>query len=214
MAKVSIHRALQLVKSLTQRIDREISEASFMGVTRGADNVVVIPERTTKNKDALLVQFTGELKSINDMIAIRELVKTRIAQSNAVTKITVNAQEITVQQAIEMKQSIQSKEVLLSALIRQRALAVQNYVRLSDEVERYTTQRLETLNGKQSTVKATAEDEKLARKAAENTYQPMYIDPLGLNDVIDQLTKEIDDFKSDIDATLSESNARTEIEIN
>jgi hypothetical protein len=42
---------------------------------------------------------------------------------------------------------------------------------------------------------------------------PSIVDPLGLADVIRNLETEIEDFKSNVDFVLSESNARTEVEI-
>lgn len=42
---------------------------------------------------------------------------------------------------------------------------------------------------------------------------PSIVDPLGLADRIRSLESEIEDFKSNVDFVLSESNAKTEVEI-
>ncbi|AQN32602.1 hypothetical protein BCP12_202 [Bacillus phage BCP12] len=44
-------------------------------------------------------------------------------------------------------------------------------------------------------------------------YEPHLVDPLALRKEIDELTERITKFKLDVDVVLSESNAKTELEL-
>jgi len=213
MAKISIHRALQQVKTLTSRIEDQINQSQFIGVVRGNDKVVVFPQRGTKSADELTTQFKAEYQSITDLIKKREDIKTKIAESNAVTKVLVNNVEVTVQRAIEMKKTMEFKKSLFSTLLQRRNSAALIFNKFKDDVEKTRENSLNVLNGKQANVKVSQDDIDLVTRSAKAQFDPSYIDPLNIDETIIALQKEITDFEDDIDATLSESNAKTEIDV-
>lgn len=213
MAKISIHRALQQVKTLSSRIEDQLRQSQFIGVVRGADKVVVFPQRGTKTASDLDVQFKSEFQSITDLITKREDIKTKIAESNAVTKVQINGKEVTVQRAIEMKKTMEFKTTLLETLLRRRNDAAMIFNKFKDEVEKTKENSLSVLNGKQANVKVSEADIDLVTRTAKAQFDPAFVDPLNIDEQINTLQKEITDFCDDIDATLSESNAKTEIEV-
>ena len=213
MAKISIHRALQQVKTLSSRIEDQLRQSQFIGVVRGADKVVVFPQRGTKTASDLDVQFKSEFQSITDLITKREDIKTKIAESNAVTKVQINGKEVTVQRAIEMKKTMEFKTTLLETLVRRRNDAAMIFNKFKDEVEKTKENSLSVLNGKQANVKVSEADIDLVTRTAKAQFDPSFVDPLNIDEQINILQKEITDFCDDIDATLSESNAKTEIDV-
>lgn len=213
MAKISIHRALQQVKTLSSRIEDQLRQSQFIGVVRGADKVVVFPQRGTKTASDLDVQFKSEFQSITDLITKREDIKTKIAESNAVTKVQINGKEVTVQRAIEMKKTMEFKTTLLETLVRRRNDAAMIFNKFKDEVEKTKENSLSVLNGKQANVKVSEADIDLVTRTAKAQFDPAFVDPLNIDEQINILQKEITDFCDDIDATLSESNAKTEINV-
>ena len=208
MEKITITRGLAELKLLDQRIQKEISTAVFMDVYQ---------DRSSKVLKTQMVRADFEKKAKSDFDSIAALVKRRnaikgkILLSNAMTKVSIAKVEMSVAEAIDMKGAIRYEQAMLARMKHNMQViktdVENNRVKVNATVEAMMTQALG--NDK----KASGDEwDKIAKPFIEaNEYK--IVDPMGLQNWIDWSEKMIDGFLSEVDFVLSESNARTEIEI-
>ncbi len=150
-------------------------------------------------------------QAFNAQVANRQAIKAAIIQSNATTTVSVNGTKMTVAEAIERKQSYQRKSELLHNLRKQFADASKKQEVHNEKVAERLDAMLAANLGKDSKVK-DSEYEAIARPFLDKN-EVKILDPLGILNVIEKLDAEVTGFYSEVDLVLSESNARTEIEV-
>lgn len=207
--KYSIHRGLGELKTLEKRINKEISSARFIGFKKNS---------ATKEYNTGLVseEFEAQAKSISD--SIKDLInrkkkfKEAIVNSNAVTKVTIGTEEMTVASAIERKESIQYEKQLLQQMVSQYNQAITTVQKQNDKVENAIDDKISVMLGGENASK----NSDMVKTFGENYRKENgwdVIDPLGLKAIIDELDDSITTFENEVDVVLSESNATTFIEI-
>lgn len=207
--KYSIHRGLGELKTLEKRINKEINSARFIGFKKNS---------ATKEYNTGLVseEFEAQAKSISD--SIKDLInrkkkfKEAIVNSNAVTKVTIGIEEMTVASAIERKESIQYEKQLLQQMVSQYTQAITTVQKQNDKVENAIDDKISVMLGGENASK----NSDMVKTFGENYRKENgwdVIDPLGLKAIIDELDDSITTFENEVDVVLSESNATTFIEI-
>ncbi|MGN7408824.1 hypothetical protein [Sporosarcina sp. SAFN-010] len=203
---MSIHRALAELKTLNDRIAKSIQEADFIATDRKSAHKI----NGLSIEDYEKTIQAGFDKSMS-LIERRNQIKEAVVQSNAVTQVTVAEETMTVAKAIERKTSIQHEESLLAAMVSARRKAINRLTMENDTL----TQRLESylteILGKKENAKK--EEVELHTKSFMERNEFVLFDPLNLNKRIDELEESISNFKTEVDAVLSESNAVTQISI-
>ena len=208
MDKMTVTRALAELKLLGSRIEKEIGAANFVAIYQNRADVIV-PFGGTK------AEFEKSAKAahqrITDLIARHRRIKSAVLTSNARTSVKIGKSEYSVTEAIARKNSIEHEKMLLEKMKAQHgkcAADMENHrVNLDSRVEALLKQNL----GVDKKADAGTWDA-IAKPFIEQNETRM-ADPIGIRDKIDALDRDIDEFLKDVDFTLSESNARTEIEI-
>lgn len=201
---ISVTRALAQIKTLDARI-ATASGKSFItfavnGKAQGGSPVADV-ER----------QLKANLQSVQDMIQERSKLKSAVVASNAVTKVTIAGVDMTVAQAIERKASIQQEQFLLTNLIAQRRRVTADVEGTNRDVKQRLDKLIETAVGKDRKVDQ-AEVEAITEPFLKQN-QAQYVDPLGIDALIEKMEAEISGFLSEVDYSLSESNAVTTVEV-
>lgn len=208
--KISVTRALATLTKIEGKIEKRIDQLNTVQIAKGTDDNRAIPGSLVSVAD-FEASAKADFQGLQDLLAVRDELKAKVVQSNAVTLVTVGNKEMTVAQAIEGKRTIVYKELLLSKLKSQYNLAQK---RLDKEVADFET-KLEQARAPYISRDKAPDPEQI--KTVEGPTRlmstPSIVDPLGLADKIRNLETEIEDFKSNVDFVLSESNARTEVEI-
>ena len=156
----------------------------------------------------------ADYNKASDLIARRNAIKRGVVLSNAVTTVTVGKDTYTVAEAIEMKNhGVEFKEALYSTMLNQYQKAQSEILKnngdsLNEKAESYVIGIYGNREGKTDT-----DDFKKAKQDFIDSNSYELVDPLKIKEKLDSLEKEISEFKAEIDATLSTSNALTEIEI-
>lgn len=202
----SIHRCLTELKLLDDKINKAVYKR-FIGYKKNSAN----GEYNTHDSDE---DFTKLVQSNYDTVIAyinrRKQIKEAVVNSNAKTIVTIAGKEYTVASAIERKKSIKYEEELLHQLRVQYANSLRtvndNNERMENNLDKQISQMVGSDNSKNDDISTFAE---FYRK--QNGYT--LLDPLKLKDKIDILEKEIQDFNSEVDCVLSESNAITMVEI-
>jgi hypothetical protein len=207
--KMTVHKALAELKIIDDRINKAIQESTFCIANKHSNEKI---KGVSIDEVKKIIQ--GGYDKSRDLISRRNAIKRAVVLSNAVTKVKVGDAEYTVAEAIEMKNhGVTFKEYLMNTMIgqyksAQAVILKENGTDLEKRAEQYVTGLYGSKEGKTNTDDFEKTKQDFMRA---NTYE--LIDPLSILDKISTLEKEITDFKVEIDAALSVSNAITEIEI-
>ena len=204
--RMSVHRALAELKLLNSKVERELANGVFVLANRTTNRA--IKGHTLAEVNA---ELTGNFDRVKALISNRGKIKSAIVLSNANTFVQIAGEELTVAEAIEKKSSIQLRKNFLTVLKRQ-------YVQNNTVVEKENDQLPSKLETYLSSVlgektNRTASDVALHTKVFEDNNRFELIDPRKISVYIRTLEKEIDDFETQVDYVLSESNALTHIEV-
>ncbi|MFP9035506.1 hypothetical protein, partial [Enterococcus faecalis] len=137
--------------------------------------------------------------------------KASLIKSNAETIVEIGSRKMTVAEAIEAKRSMELKAQLLANMRKQFHAAT---VKFNTQKAQFDAKYERLQDSMATRDKKTSEDEvKMQLNLLELKNTPFLIDPLGLEKLIKQHDEEYQDFATNVDFVLSESNASTFIEV-
>lgn len=206
MKKLSIHRALTELKVLNLRIETATNEVSAVVANRKSNrkmNGVDIQEYEK--------QMQASYDKVVGLISYRNKIKALVVQSNASTKVIVGKEEMTVAEAIERKQSIQYEKNLLEIMQHQYRSTINTVAKENDALPAKLETYLINILGNKD--KQSPDEVKLHTETFMKRNEYEIIDPLNVKKQIESLSTRIEEFESEVDAVLSESNATTFIEV-
>ena len=204
---MTIHRALSELKLMDSRIGNQTRSLEPCGLYQKGKLI----NNHIKEED-FAVNAQSLFQSVTDLITRKNRIKTAIVESNSKTLVIVAGKEMTVADAINFKNIIVYKTTLLELLKNKYKFYLAEMNRNNETVENNVQRIPEATFGKEN-VKVGKEDLDAVRKPYMEANEFHLFDPLKVQEKIDTLTKEIEDFKVEVDAVLSESNAITFIEI-
>lgn len=199
--QMSISQALVELKLLKSRI-LKCNNVSYVAVK-------------TKTKTVDVADFTknakASLQSYKDLLNRYNVIRSKVVVSNATTRVSVAGVEYTVAEAVERKRSIEMEKSMLGVLRSQFKTAtadIESHQKAQQErLDKLLLQEL----GKDSKTNVDVVDA-LTETFLKNNKAEL-IDPLGLQEVVTNMEKSIQDFESNVDWVLSESNGRTQITV-
>ena len=210
--KYSITRALAERKVLIKRHEKAVKELELIAVQRGTR---LIGEYSHIKPEDLINRVKESWQSVLSLESRIDEIKNKIDQSNLVTKVKIGTQEMTVQEAIVKKNSIELKKLRLRKMKDLCRSAKRDYdIALEDNrkrIEKTVADNITASSG--STTKVDPELERKAVEQIECLYGVKFVDPLSLETIIRELESEIEEFESNVDYALSESNSQTFIEV-
>lgn len=202
MEKMTIHRALTELKTLDDRIHAAIDGGIY--ITANKRSNLKINGKTIEQHRSMI---QGSYDKVKGLIERRNTIKAAIVESNAKTFVTVAGVKMTVAQAIERKTSIQYDEIFLEKLKASYYTAVSRLNRENEELPHKLETYLQSVIGNKDQAKKEDVDYHTKSFIERNEFE--LIDPMDLKEKIDKLETEIHNFKAEVDAVLSESNAIT-----
>jgi len=204
VVNMSVHRALSELKLYSNKIETASSNA-FVLANKKSNKAV-----GGRSVDEVSSAIKSQFDSIVALIENRKRVKDAIVNSNAVTKVTVGGKEMTVAEAIERKVAV--------TLDRQFLVVLQNqFLHNNSIVEKENAQlptKLESFLQATLSDKSNVEEVKSLTKTFEENNTWGLIDPCHIQTYITKLSTEIEEFASQVDYVLSESNATTFFDVN
>ncbi|WP_341285122.1 hypothetical protein [Priestia megaterium] len=205
--KMSIHRALAELKTLNKRIERATS-GKFVAMQIGEE-----PPRSYKTVLEFNTEAGAFYNSAKDLIARRNEIKAKVIASNAVTKVKVGKEEMTVAEAIDRKDNgVKYDKELLNSL-RNQLIQVERQMELErQQMELRLEKRIEADLGSKDR-KANAAEVETITESFLKRYKPKMVDPIEIKKEIKELTERIEEFEMEVDFILSESNTSTLIEV-
>ena len=204
--KMSIHRALSELKVYDDRIQKAINKTFVVANKRSNDK---IQGKTIEETKALI---KGNFDSYYALTENQRRIKSAVVLSNASTKVKIGGVEYTVAEAIERKAKIYHDESFIRTL-KNRFFAENDRVNNENEMlPQKTESYLESVLGGKD--KRTVDEVEAHTKLFVDKNRFELIDPCDIVKQIDELETRVEDFKSEVDYVLSESNATTFIEVN
>lgn len=210
--KITITRALTELKTLRSRYTDQLIDLKPIAVKQGSK--LRSPYASYKPED-FEKQILPGLQSVEALYKRMVDIKTKIDQSNSVTKVTIGSSEMTIQEALVMKSYVNLKEQMLENLKSYQSQARREYERALEDNRKYVERMVQNATSSSGTPggKVDPETERKALESVESLYKVDFVDSGKLSERIEKLTKEIEEFKSNVDYALSESNSTTFIEI-
>lgn len=205
---MTVHKALSELKVLDARINKIINESNYCTTVKHYCDKV----NGKKIEDAK-VDMKAAFDKVTDLIARQTAIKKAVTLANATTKVTIAGVEMTVAEAIWYKNhGVNSKQSLLTTLAIQYEQAISlinktNGDALAQKADTYIQNAFGTKE-KTTPDELTKERDEYIKKNSLD-----YIEGFDVKATIEKLTDEIDSFISEVDSTLSVSNALTVIEI-
>lgn len=201
--KMTIHRALGEIKLYDKKIvdlldkDFVLASKKRIGKVHGID--------VEKYKE----EMKANLQSLRALMRNRQILKSAIAKSNETTVVTIGGETMTVLDAIEHKNFMNMRMSVVNTLKAQFNRAdreVRAYEdNLQANLENYIKNTTKELNNKDLIDSLT--------ESYKNLNEVVMIDPNNLRAIIEEMTKENDQFNTEVDYVLSESNSNTFIEV-
>ena len=209
MTKMTVTRGLAELKTLDARINTAISQGVFVAAVPGAQK---LPIGVAKSAEQLTSDINASYQTVRDLIKRREAIKRAIIVSNGKTEVVIGGQKMTVAEAIERKTSIN----YLNGFHAHMAMQLQNTTNVVNtqnaRVDADIEKRVMAAYGNEKG-KVSEDQHKIIADAVKKESAAELLDPKKINDQIATVRKEFEDFSMEVDFVLSESNARTEIEI-
>ena len=206
--RMSVARALVELKMLEKKIGKAIGLLDPVTMTIGGRLPTGIRNQTEFEKEAK----AGKQK-IDALISRRRAIKAAVVNSNAGTKVCIGGKEMTVAEAIERKNSIEVDREFLEHLVSNWTAVEARIISRNNKMEERLQANLQELYGKESSSKIKSEEYEALARPFRKDNEAKLVDPLGVKNIITKMREDIDDFESNVDITLTESNARTDIEI-
>lgn len=207
--RYSITRALAERKVLIKRHEKLVKELELIAVRRGSRLVGSFSHIKPEDFQSRVKESWQSILSIEKRI---DLIKYEIDKSNLTSKITIGSKEMTIQEALVLKNSIALKKSRLLRM-KQRFMSEKNSFDKALEENKARVEKTVSDTTSSSTTKVDPEFEKTVVKQLDALYGVEFEDPIGLEVAIKQLESEIEEFESNVDYALSESNSQTFIEI-
>jgi hypothetical protein len=137
--------------------------------------------------------------------------KSAIVMSNATTKVTIGGKEYTVADAVERKRTIAMEHDYLTAMQNQYNSVTAEFERHQQAEQQRVDRLLTTELAKDAKTNVEVVQQLTATFLAQN--KAVILDPLGLAERIAEMKKSLEDFETQVDYCLSESNGRTSITV-
>lgn len=205
--RMTLHRALSELKIIDSRIEKGIEKIDPTGYMQKGKLV-----NSFLQKDEFDENAKSKLQSITDLIERKNKIKSAIVHANGKTMVKIGDKEMTIADAINFKGIVEFKRALINKL--------EGHLRINQGVINRENEKTNA-RALQLAVAALSKDNvKIGDADAIAITEPFIkvneyhlVDPLGVEKLCEEMTDELDDFETEVDATLSEINAITIVEI-
>ena len=151
----------------------------------------------------------AKLQSLENLIQFRNSLKQKVVEVNAKTVVEIAGEKMTIAGAIERKNFNITQRDVITKLRNQ-------YTETINEFEFGKTRYTEGLNEIQKNLGDKSVDEnllKVSKEHYEKNNKLELIDPINLKEYYSKMSEELTNFINEVDVTLSEINATTNIEL-
>lgn len=205
--KITIHRALSELKIIDSRIEKAISNIKPCGYLQKDKLVDRFYDKKDFDKDA-----KADFDSVVGLIDRKNKIKSAIVKANGATKVTIGGKKMTIADAISFRAVILLKKDFIASLTSKLNKAKEFIEKSNVSVDENALRLAEAAYGKDNVKVGDKDYDHITKPYIENNKFSL-VDPLGVEKLVETLQEEVDNFETEVDATLSEINAITFIDI-
>lgn len=208
--KMSIHKALSELKIIDDRIEKAIEAIEPVGVMQKDKLVNNFHKKEDFEKDA-----QSRYQSVCDLMKRKIAIKNAVVRANVETEIVVAGKKMTIADAINFRSIIDFDKNLISVLSRKNNLVKSKFITENERVNETALRNAQIMLGKEddAKVKPTDKDVEVIMKPFVERNEWHFVDPLEVEKKIEEIQEEINKYEAEIDASLSEVNALTILEV-
>lgn len=218
--KISLHRALVQIKTTELRLqkltDMNNNENIFIAVMdRGANTTTggLTKKDAERRIKADFDQFNALYKNLLILKKAVMQANAGIGQDVEVRRVTLCGDRYTLAEILAAQKTLRYKENFLNLIKNKYAVATQQIASRNNLVQARLDKMIESMGGGDKSKVNPADIQSTTEWfMANNGYE--LLDPLNILDCISKLEKEINEFKIEADAAISQENALTTIEVN
>lgn len=205
--KIVVQRALDELSTIGDRISTLIHDSKFIGLSKGKRKIPLL--KRFKDEDSFKKHLKSNKDKIDSLFNRQLLIQTRIAESNATTKFSVDGVEMTVSEAL-IRKRMASHQMQYLTTQRQQLVDCERKMSLNDnEVQHTIEQRLAIRFG--SDVKPDKNDQENISNEVRSDLELSLVDPNSISTKIDEEIDKLNTFISSVDSEMVICNSRTEI---
>ena len=190
------------LKLLRKRLGTALEDAKF---------VTMVTKKSMVDRGRFETQSRASMQSYRDLLERYYKIKSAIVRSNAVTEVVVAGRTYSMAEAVERKRSIEQERNLLTVMMNQHAVTTAEYERHCAAEQARVDRMLAVELGKDS--KTNIEVVKSLTEAILTENRAEVLDPLNIAALIGETKKSIEEFETNVDWVLSESNGKTIITV-
>ena len=213
--EITLTEALSKVKLYEKKIEKLISEIRnkkflLADIATGTSNIEKPLELSKQNYKEFEKLAQAKIDKINDYLDLKAKLQGLISQANAVSKVIINNKEYTIHQAISRKRNIDTEKEVLEAILSNFGYTK----RVLDKKQEETNAKIESLLDTNLSSDAKNKDNTSnVYKELLSIYSVNLIDPLNIENYIQDKYDEIEAFELEVDTKLNIANATTLITI-
>lgn len=206
--KMSLTRLLNEIKLANAKIQKKsVEDVKYFDIMADGRLKVYQSEQDMKSV------VGGHLNSITDLIKLRDKYKKLLLQANNTTTVTVNGVKLTISEVIAKKESIKQEQDHLKVIRRQLQMIEVNITNLDNVNETKLDEYLKITMANKDKKTDSGEAIESTIKLFRENHKVTLVDAGGAKKFLETKEDEIEKFISDIDFSLSEINAKTEVEV-
>lgn len=195
---MSVTQALAELKLLRKRLETALEDAKF---------VTMVTKKSMVDRGRFETQARASMQSYRDLLNRYYKIKSAIVRSNAVTEVVIAGRTYSMAEAVERKRSAEQERRLLTAMMSQHAATTAEYERHCAAEQTRVDRMLAVELGKDS--KTNIDVVKSLTEAILTENRAEVLDPLNIAALIGETKKSIEEFETNVDWVLSESNGKT-----
>lgn len=207
MTEMTLHRALAEIKLIEKRITKSIHNSNFVAVVENTS----APRGFSNQKD-FMDQANANYDSISDLIKRRDEIKAALIKANAEHTVKIVGRTMTLAEAIYLRdKGLEEHEELLNKLRRQRTDAAITMETMAANLRERTERHVKEWFT--NTDKPTAKEIAEVTEQFEKRYEVRLLDPIEIDQKIEEMDAFIDGFRNEVHFILGEANNSVKIQI-
>ena len=208
---ISVTRALRELKGMDTQI-LQLAGQPLVFIQKGTTNPEVLGQ-PNMTPEAMKRATQGNFDKVKAKIAERAALKAAVVKSNAVTVVKISGKEMTVAEAIELKTHISVLKSVQGTHLYHYQNVQQQVIKGNAEMDRRIEVQLNDVYKREKGKLPTPEERNEIASPIEKSSKLELVDPTGIAEYLQSNQDFLINFENEVDFTLSEINAKTEIQV-
>lgn len=206
--KISITRALAELKNIKSKISSVEQEVTKYAGAIFKDGFTILDGQVSEKE--FFTRYEDLSKELKDLKDKYRKIKLKLAEANVVTKLTINGESLSINEAIILKEQLESETYFIDNNINVLSELSKKYKSKEDSNTEYLNKLIEKMTGGNRAVKDSDTD---SIKKMFDKFNSVKLVTIKSSSELFERRSEIDRIINEINLTLVEVNSSTYIEV-